>query len=157
MPHKPRLLALVALAVIAIAGCGSSGSTLSKAGLVAKADPICKQVAIARKAANATLSKASSSKQLHVLAQIAPGVAADEHQAVDQLRGLKAPAALAADWQQMLHGMQQLADDTTRLVQNAKANDLKAVESVTSSGRVVRQRLTAIANRIGFTYCGRTS
>jgi ABC-type enterochelin transport system substrate-binding protein len=157
MPHKPRHVALVALAAIAIAGCGSSGSALSKAGLVAKADPICKQVSVARDAANAALSKTSSSKQLQVLARIAPAVAAAEHQAVDQLRALKAPAALAANWQQMLNGMQQLADDTARLVHDAKANDIKAVEAITSSGRVMRQHLTVIANHIGFTYCGRTS
>jgi hypothetical protein len=53
--------------------------------------------------------------------------------------------------------MHQLAEDAVQIGAQAKANKLKNVESITSSARVLRQQLTAIATRNGFTYCGITS
>jgi outer membrane PBP1 activator LpoA protein len=159
MSHKLRLTLLAVLAAVVLTACGGSSATSSRAELVAKADPICKQVAAKRSAANAELSKAgaTSTKGLKVLARVAPGVADDEHQAVAQLRSLKAPTDLTSDWQQLLNGMQKLADDATEIGTEAKAGQLKKVEAITASGRTLRQELTAIASRDGFTYCGRTS
>jgi hypothetical protein len=160
MSLKPCAIPLAMLAVVALTGCGgSSPTTLTRAELVAHADPVCKQVSARRSAANDELTKAgaTSAKGLQLLARVAPGIAAYEHQAVDQLRTLKAPTTLTSEWRQMLTGMQTLADDTSQIGVEAKANKLKKVESITSSGRSVREKLTTIAARDGFTYCGRTS
>jgi hypothetical protein len=160
MSLKRRAIPLAMLAVIALAGCGGSSSkTLTRAELVAHADPICKQVATRRTTANEQLNKAgaTSAKGLQLLAQVAPGVAAYEHEAIDRLRTLKAPTTLTNDWQQLLAGMQTLADDAAQIGVQAKAKQLKRVESITKSGRSVREKLTTIATRDGFTYCGRTS
>lgn len=158
MSHKLRLIVLAVLAAVMLAACGGSSKS-PRAELVAKADPICKQVSARRTAANEALSKAggTSPKGLRLLAQLAPGVAAYEGHAVDELRSLKAPSELAADWQQLLAGMQTLADDAAQIGLEAKAKQLKKVESITSGARELRQRLTAIASRDGFAYCGRTS
>jgi hypothetical protein len=158
MPRKPRLAALAATAAILVAGCGGSSSP-TRSPLVAQADPICKQISVERTAANRELQKVGSSttKQLQVLARVAPGVAADEQRAVARLRTLKAPSSLAGDWQVLLGGMGELADDAAQIGLDAKAKNLKGVQSLTSNGRAVRQRLTAIADRDGFVYCGRTS
>jgi hypothetical protein len=160
MSRTLRLAPMVVVIAVAIAGCGgSSSATNTKAQLIAQADPICKQVALKRAAANKAVEKVGSSttKELQVLARLAPPIAAEEHAAVAQLHALKAPTSLEADWQQLLAGIGQLADDTTEIAAHAKSNDLKGVESVTSSGRKLREQLTAIAKRDGFTYCGRTS
>jgi hypothetical protein len=160
MSYKPCAIPLAMLAALAVAGCGGAGSkTLTRAELVAHADPVCKQVSTRRTAANEELSKAgaTSAKGLRLLARVAPGIATYEHQAVDQLRALKAPATLTSDWQQLLAGMQTLADDAAQIGVEAKADKLKKVESITSSGRSVREKLTTIASRDGFAYCGRTS
>lgn len=158
MPRTLRLAPIMAVIAIAAAGCGGSKATATKASLVAQADPICKQISVARSAANAALTKATTAtSKLQILAKRAPAVAVEEQQAVVRLRALKAPTALAADWQQLLAGMQQLAQDTTQIATDAKANNLKSIETLTSSGRKVREKLTALANRFGFVYCGRTS
>lgn len=160
MSHKLCAIPLAVLAAVALAACGgSSSTTLTRAELVAHADPVCEQVSAKRTAANDELSKdgATSAKGLQLLARVAPGIAVDEHHAVDELRTLKAPTTLTSDWQQMLAGMQTLADDTAQIGIEAKAKKLKKVEAITSSGRSLRQQLTTIASRDGFTYCGRTS
>src|ERR1700733_15569852 len=147
MSPKLRAIPLAALTALAVAACGSSGSTTpTRAELVAKADPICKQIAVRRAAANKQLSKdgSNSTKGLQVLARVAPGVAAYEHQAVAQLRGLTAPASLTSDWQQMLSGMQTLADDAAQIGVDAEAKQLKKTESINSRGRTSPQRHTTI-------------
>ena len=65
------------------------------------------------------------------------------------------PATLG--WSRKLAGIEQLASDTAQLGVQAKKNDYKATESITTSARTTRQKLTEIDTRDGFTYCGRTS
>jgi hypothetical protein len=158
MPRKLRLAPIAAVVALAAAGCGGSSST-TKAKLVAEADTICKRIAVERTAANSQLSKTteSTAKTLQTLARIAPPVAAEEQQAIVRLRALKAPSSISADWRKMLAGMEQLADDAAEIGTHAKAKDYKGVVSLTDSGRRLRQALTQIAVRDGFTYCGRTS
>src|SRR3984957_2519944 len=159
MSPKHSAVPLATLAAVVIAACGgSSSTTLTRAELVSHADPICKQVSTRRTAANEELRKAgaTSAKGLALLARVAPGVAAFEHQAIDRLRTLKPPTTLTNDWQQLLSGMQTLADDAGQIGEEAKAKKLKKIEAITSSGRSVRQQLTTIADRDGFVYCGRT-
>lgn len=161
MSRTSRLAPVLIFAALLAAGCGGSGhtTTAGRTALVAQADPICKQVSLKRTAANEALGKAgySSKKELEILARVAPPVAADEQQAVERLRTLKAPASLSADWQQMLAGIQELADDAKKIATEAKANNLNGVKSTTASGQQVRQQLTTLAGRLGFSYCGRTS
>jgi hypothetical protein len=160
MSLKLRAISLAVLTTVTLAACGSSGSTtLTRGELVARADPICKQVAAKRTAANEELQKAgaTSAQGLDLLARVAPRVATEESQAIDRLRSLKAPSTLTSDWQQLLAGMQTLAADAAQIGAEAKAKDLKKVEAITKSGRSTRERLTTIAQRDGFTYCGRTS
>ena len=158
MPRNLRLIVLAVLAAVTLAACGGSSKS-PRAELVAKADPICKQVSVRRNAANKALSKAggTSPKGLRLLGQLAPGVAAYELQAVERLQTLKAPSTLEQDWQHLLAGMHQLAVDAGKIGVQAKADKLKKVQSITSSARAIRQQLTAIATRDGFTYCGITS
>lgn len=163
------VVALVVLAcVLACAGCGSqsqagSGHTtpVAQAGhgrskLVAAADPVCKRVAERRKADNEAVRAASksSAETLHVLARLAPGLAAEQHSLARFLSTQKPGASEAHDWQAMVAGVRQLADDTTQIAAAAKTSDLAAVHSIDASGRLVQKRLAVIAARDGFTYCG---
>jgi hypothetical protein len=160
MPRKLRLAPIAVVVALAVAGCGSSSSSKSgNAKFVAEADPICEHTLAKRTTANSEVSKVSTStaKTLAVLARVAPPVAAEEHQAIAQLRALKAPASLNSDWRQLLAGMEVLANDATQIGAHAKASEYKAVLSLTASGRKVREGLIPIAARDGFAYCGRTS
>jgi hypothetical protein len=161
MPGKSRSLpsgALCAALATLAAGCGGGGS--HPAGLVAQADPICKQVATRRTAANAALSAtkdASSKRRLALLARLAPEIEAIEQQAVEKLRALKPSSAQSSDWKRLLAGIEQLTSDTGKLASAAKAGNENEVKKVDTSGRTLREELTAIAARDGFQYCGRES
>jgi hypothetical protein len=159
MVHKLRIAAvLVILSALAAAGCGSQQAN-GHTQLVAQADPICKQVAAKRSAANSALpsSLVAPKQTLQVLARVAPGVAAYEHDAVRRLRALSPPASLAQDWQEMLAGMQRLANDTSTIGYDAKAKKFDKAHQVVVSGRKLQERLNVIATRDGFAYCGRAS
>jgi hypothetical protein len=162
MPRKLRLVPIAVVIATAVAGCGGSSSgsgATNTQQVVAEADTICKPISVERTAANAavTSAKSSTAKTLAALARVAPPVAADEHQAIVRLRTLNVPTSLRSDWQKLLAGMEVLANDATQIGKHAKAHNYKAIVSLTSSGRKVREELTTIANRDGFTYCGRTS
>ncbi|MGO9762069.1 MAG: hypothetical protein ACLP1Q_12510 [Solirubrobacteraceae bacterium] len=161
MTRKPRLvLVLVALAALAVSGCGSQAAA-PRARLVAQADPICKQVNAKRTAADAAMDNATAltgpqgSKVLKYIARTASSLAAYELQAVDRLRALKAPASMAHEWQEMLTGLQQLANDTAQLGIYSASKNVKAGEKLLASSRQIRLRLIAIAARNGFAHCGR--
>jgi hypothetical protein len=148
------------LTALAAAGCGSSSSQPHKtSALVATADPVCHKITVKREAANAALHEVSSSttKTLHVLAQVAPGVASVENNAVTVLSKLKPSSAEATEWDAILLGMRLLAGDTSRLAAAAKANDIAEVHSVDAAGKQLQEKLAVIAKRNGFSYCGISS
>ncbi len=148
-------LALV-LAALIFAGCGSSASTSPKSRMIASADAICKPLNARRAAANAQVGAVTGSA-LPKVAQIAPGLAAYERKALAELNALSAPASLSEAWGKILAGTQLLAADTAKLGDDAKAGNLKAVESVVHTDQQKERELITIATTAGFKHCGRNS
>jgi hypothetical protein len=156
------LLLVLAVAGTSVAGCGGSGGSgaQSTAQLVARADPICEGTNAKRTAAEASLGHATSLANptaLTGVAKTAPGLAAYDTTAVEQLRRLQAPASLARYWQAMLSDLQQLAEDTARLGEYAKEKNVKAAEGLLSGSRTTRRQLVALAARTGLTPCARAN
>ncbi len=157
MAYKLRFL--LPLAAVLATGCGGTGSTktLTRAQLIAQADPICASASAKRKEARARLGKAASfasPQALTTIAKTAPGLAAYEREAVSKLGRLNAPTSLAHDWQSMLAGLQRLANDTAQLGAYAKEKNVKQAEKLTSGSESTRKQLLAIAGRDGFKNCG---
>ncbi|HEY3960294.1 MAG TPA: hypothetical protein VGL68_07280 [Solirubrobacteraceae bacterium] len=159
--------AAVAATIVAllIAGCGGSSSTASngnptasasaKSPMVARADAICKQLNARRKQANAQVGAVTSSSALPKVARVAPGLAAYERKAIAKLHALSAPASLSVTWRKILAGTQLLAGDTAKLGVDAKAGDLKAVETLIHTDQQKERELITIATTAGFKHCGR--
>lgn len=143
----PRRLAAVTLAAttVAIAGCGGSEKPLTHAELVNKADAICKTVT----AKFATRSAHS----VQDIARIAPELASFEQQALSELSKLVPPANLESEWKQFIAGAEMLAEDTSKLGEYAKANNLKAARGVITSSGTTQHQMQAIAKRNGLTEC----
>jgi hypothetical protein len=151
-----RLSFLIVLTALLASGCGNS----QKAKLIAQADPICKQVNTRRAAANAALGNVANLKSARTLSQVArmaAGIASFEHQAVVQLSALQAPSSLSQDWQTLLSGLQQLADNTIRLGAQAKAKNAKGGEKIITESRQIQKQLIALATHDHFRHCGRLS
>jgi hypothetical protein len=137
----------LALAVTALAvwGCGGSSKPLTRAELTAKANAICMTV-------NAKLASKTIKSQAD-LARVAPELASFEQAALTQLSKLVPPAALESDWKQFVAGAQTLAENTAKLGEYAKANNLKGARGLIASSQAVQNQMIATAKRDGLTAC----
>lgn len=145
MMLKTTLLALGA--ATAVAGCGSSSSsTLSKSALIAKGDAICKRVNDGIKNVGATNTAAD-------VAKVAPKVHALEQQGVNDLRKLKPPNSLAADFSSFVNKTQVLTDDATKIGAAAKTNDQKTAQAVSTEALSASAAATGSATKLGFKDC----
>ncbi|HTD57259.1 MAG TPA: hypothetical protein VK672_00040 [Solirubrobacteraceae bacterium] len=136
------MLATVALAVM---GCGSSPKPLTRAELTAKANAICKTVTV--KLAGHTIKTQSD------IARVAVELAAFEQAALNELSKLVPPAELASDWKQFIAGAQTLAENTQKLGEYAKVNNLKGAHGLIVSSQAVQKQMVTIAKRDGLTGC----
>jgi hypothetical protein len=137
-------VALVAM-TLAASGCGSSSKPLTRAELTAKADAICKTV-------SAKISSKTIKTQQDV-ARVATELASFEQTALTNLSKLVPPAELANDWKQFVAGAQTLAENTAKLGEYAKANNLKAAKGLITSSQAVQRQMVATAKRDGLTNC----
>jgi uncharacterized protein with von Willebrand factor type A (vWA) domain len=142
-----RQLAVLALATttLAASGCGSSAKPLTRAELTAKADAICKTV-------TTRLAKNTIRTQQDI-ARVAGELAAFEQVALTNLSKLVPPATLADDWKQFVAGAQTLAENTSKIGEYAKANNLKASKSLITSSQATQRQMTAVAKRDGLKSC----
>ncbi len=147
----PRRLAAVALAAttVAIAGCGGSEKPLTHAELVSKANAICKTVTA--KLATKTTNSVKD------IARVAPELASFEQKALSELSKLVPPAYLESDWKQFIAGAETLAENTSKLGEYAKANELKAAGKLITSSETTQHQMEAIAKRNGLTECEQTA
>jgi uncharacterized protein with von Willebrand factor type A (vWA) domain len=143
----PRRLAAIALAAttLAASGCGSSSKPLTRAELTAKANAICKTVS--------TKISSKTIKTQQDIARVATELASFEQTALTQLSKLVPPAKLENDWKQFVAGAQTLAENTLKLGEYARANNLKAAKSLILSSEAVQKQMVAIAKRDGLKDC----
>jgi hypothetical protein len=136
---------MLAATSIAVGGCGESAKPLTHAELVSKANAICKTVTakFATKSANS----------VQEIARIAPELASFEQQALTELSKLVPPTELESDWKQFVAGAETLAENTSKLGEYAKANNLKAARAVILSSETTQHQMQAIAKRNGLTEC----
>ena len=139
----------VALAVAAtgVAGCGSS-SRLSRADFVQKANAICKRV-------NDQLAATGKVTSAADVQRVGPGVIAAERRGLSDLRALKPPADLAADWNRLLGDLSQLTTDAGKLLSAAKANDTAGAQTVAAASQQTQNEITALAGRDGLADCAK--
>jgi hypothetical protein len=136
---------MLAATTVAIAGCGGSEKPLTHAELVSKANTICKTVT----AKFATRSASS----VQDIARVAPELADFEQKALSELSKLVPPVDLESDWKQFIAGAEMLAENTSKLGEYAKANNLKAAGQLVRSGETTQHQMQAIAKRNGLTEC----
>lgn len=131
--------------VLAASGCGSSSKPLTRAELTAKANEICKTVA-------AKVSSKSVSNQQQI-GRVAEELASFEQTALTSLSKLVPPAELESDWKQFVAGAQTLAENTAKLGEYARANNLKAAKGLILSSEATQKQMMAIAKRDGLSAC----
>jgi hypothetical protein len=156
------LLALVAVGMPALTGCGqSSRATASPATaststskspadaqLIARADAICKRLSDEIKA---TLpGKRDSNLEL---GRNALQHAALERKAASTLGKLTPPPSLAHDWAQILAYSRRLSSGLVTLSRYWKLDEKQGISAVAASKNQIHLKLSALASRDGFKDC----
>jgi hypothetical protein len=140
------MAAVLAVAALALGGCGgSSPKPLTRAELTAKADAICKIVSA--KLATKTVNSVQG------IARTAPELASFEQLALNELSKLVPPATLESDWKMFIAGAQTLAENTAKLGEYAKSNNLKGAGPLITSSEATQHRMLLIVKRDGITSC----
>lgn len=166
----PRLAVLALLvAVFAVSGCGGSkssttvasstpksttsepsGSALTTAQLIARADAICYGVNAKRAAVTITSSAA--------LAQDLPRVAGYEQAGLTELEKLVPPASMAGDWKLILAHTRSIEEDTAKLTAYVHTDPhLLKGRPVLLKLQKANQELDAIARRDNFKDCAQNT
>jgi hypothetical protein len=141
------VLTTLALATVlaAASGCGESKG-LSRAELIAKADPICRRT-------NDKLD--SNPLTLQNVARIAPEAAAYEKQSAAELAKLAPPASMARDWKAIVDGFQITGEDLAKVGEYAKVKNLKAAVLSAAKLSNAQHDRAVTASRNGFKDCSR--
>lgn len=165
---------LLGVATLAIAGCGGGGGTsgtassagvatdsvtnatttgavaaptpLSRARLTAAANAICKRL-------HAQLGRLVAGKTPRPPQETYSRAAAYEGAALGKLRQLTPPAAIAADWKQILAAMSTLAADSAKYAEDASAKNLGAASGLANSYGSIKRPAVATATRDGLGEC----
>lgn len=135
----------LAATLLAATGCGSSSRPLTRAELTTKANAICKTVTA--KLASKTV------KSQQDIGRVAGELASFEQSALIGLSKLVPPAELESDWKLFIAGAQTLAENTAKLSEYAKANNLKAAHGLITSSTAVQHQMQATAKRDGLKDC----
>jgi hypothetical protein len=139
-------VSVLTVGALAVAGCGSSSSKpLSRAELTAKANAICKTVA-------QELKTKTVSNQRDI-ARIAPELASFEETELRELSKLIPPAELESDWKQFVAGAEMLAEDTLKVGEYAKSNELGKAKGLIASTQATQKQMLVIVKRDGLKEC----
>lgn len=168
MPFKNRTALMCATAVMASAGCGSSGTatlstsdaaasgtvtstpkrssaSLTSGELLAKGNAICQKLEHER-AAYPIRTAAD-------FARVGPAIAALDRAAAAKMAELTAPPSMSHDWTEIVSLNNMIATDAAKVAESAKAsNPTEASRYLAESGPQQAQ-LSAIYKHDGFTAC----
>lgn len=145
------VLSIALFALLSIAGCGGSTGPTTRAGLIAKADTICRRVNAKR------ITTSAKIKGQGDIARQIPSLATYEHAAFAELKRLIPPASMAGPWRQMVTAAQMLAADTNTLGEYAGAGRFRAVyRRILPAVDRDAMRMDTIARDQGFADCAHT-
>jgi len=149
---RMRAAAVVALAALAVSGCGGGGGKtqrLSRDEYVAKADAICAQAVKQQKA----LPTPSSIDEIPAYVDKALPVIDD---AIAKIRKLKPPVTMEQGVKAWLDQTEATRSELTKLRSAAKSGDPTKVRKVAAKGTQMDSERSALARSIGLTTCANT-
>jgi hypothetical protein len=137
---------IVALALgVAVAGCGST-KPLTRAQLVSHANALCTHV-------HAEVKNIGPAKTPQELVRLTRKLASFEQHALESMRSLKPPSALAADWKHMIEGAEEVAESAGTLSTDAQLKKEKGEREALEHIVHVEKNISPIVARDGFTSC----
>jgi hypothetical protein len=147
--------AVGALALLFIAGCGSSARSQSERAFIARANAVCKEFATSR--AQSGLATRASANTPAVRAQRFGERYRLRKRQLDEFRALTPPAKDRARYAKFVAAYAQRVQLTRASQDAARRNDLSQLRSDGRQDRVLFLRSTRLAQKLGFTACGRSA
>jgi hypothetical protein len=148
---RVRRATLLVLAIVVLAGCGSSGSSgqrLTRDEYAKRADAICSKY----KHKSDALSRPAD---LAGLAKVADQVLPILHSARGELSALRPPQAEEATAKAWLDGFDHTIDDVKKIRDAAKKNDSAAVKAAARPALQDDQHSNELASQLGMTVCSK--
>lgn len=137
---------MVALALgAAVTGCGGA-KPLTRAQLVSHANALCTHV-------HHEVNQAGPSKTPKDFVRLTKRLAGFEQQALESMRSLKPPAALASDWKHMVEGAEEVAESVGTISTDAQLKKEKGEREALEHVVRVEKSISPIVARDGFTSC----
>jgi hypothetical protein len=137
---------IVALSLgVAVAGCGGA-KPLTRAQLVSRANALCTHV-------HAEIKNIGPAKTPQELVRLTRKLAGFEQHALESMRSLQPPPALAADWKHMIEGAEEVAESAGTLSTDAQLKKEKAEREALEHIVHVEKNISPIVARDGFTNC----
>lgn len=124
---------------------GGQAKSLTRSGLIARADLICRRVNAKR------LSIKIRSTQDY--ARFLPSLARYERAAYAELGNLSPPVAMMNDWRQIVSDAQTLAVNTAKIGEYTASNNPRAAQATGATTTKIEERMLATAKRDGFVDC----
>lgn len=157
MLHTRLVALMLAATTLAASGCGgvtksstpTAQATQSQQGnaeFIRQADAICARL-------NAQVAPIHDTN----FATVAPRLATLEQAALADLAKLTPPASIAGDWKQIVTSQQTIAEDTVKLGQYGKANNLNGARTLFFTIDDVQKQMIATAHRDGFRDCSHST
>jgi hypothetical protein len=147
---RQALFLLVAIALLAVAGCGGSagsgGTRLTKQEYASQADAICGKY-------NRQVRELSNPQNLSELEQVADQTLSILANAIKDLKKLNPPAGEQAKADQWLTQVENLEEDLTEIRDRAKERNMQEVQAVLPKAEEHNRRSNALATELGMTVC----
>lgn len=148
IPRPQTLLALPACVALAAGAFGCGGEPLSRAEYVKQADAICADF----KKRQDGLGDPKSVQDIERLGEKTKPLISEQ---LEKLRALEAPDEVADDANASYDLLEQQVPKIDELVDAAKANDIKKIESIATSAGKLDDQADAKARAVGFKVCGK--
>jgi hypothetical protein len=144
-----RRAAILFLALLGLGGCGGGSDTaLTREEYASKADAICAKY-------NEQTRALGSPSTLSDLGETADKTLDILDNALDDLKDLKPPASERATADQWIAAVDQLKGDLEEIRDEAKDNNMSAVQAVVPRATQHNNRANGLATQLGMTVCSK--
>jgi hypothetical protein len=147
MTHLTKISPLALVTAALVAGCGGSGDkTLSKDEFVKQGNAVCDTF-------NAASKKIAQPKSASDIAKYADQLDGEFSTLISDLKGIKAPKDLAADYDALIKTAVDAQGQTRTLKSAAQANDQAKLDTLITESQTADKESDAIATKLGLTAC----
>jgi hypothetical protein len=150
MNRIAKIAGSLSLVVLAGAGCGGGGDkALSKAEFVKQGNAACQRY-------HDATQKIGDPQSLDDIARMTPKVQAEFNKMVAELKGIKPPSDLNADYDKLLAAAETAKGTLADLKSAAAAKDVAKITALGKTAASQTKEKNAVANRLGLTACAQT-